>query len=90
MVITLNLTLLSTSCSEISFAAILHLDAGQKRRMSLSRQMSGRYQRTTNRKVEGREIQQDHSQYALTYGLMLGIRVMVVPSRDFCVTSAYA
>jgi hypothetical protein len=47
--------------------------------MSLSRQMSGRYQRTTNRKVEGREIQQDHSQYALTYGLMLGIRVMVSP-----------
>jgi hypothetical protein len=26
-------------------------------------------------KVEGREIQQDHAQYALTYGMMLGIRV---------------
>jgi hypothetical protein len=29
------------------------------------------------RKVEGREIQQDHAQYALTYGMMLGIRVCV-------------
>ena len=48
-----------------------------KRRISVSRQLSGRFQRSTNRKVEGREIQQDHSQYALTYGLMLGIRVMV-------------
>jgi hypothetical protein len=28
-------------------------------------------------KVEGREIQQDHAQYALTYGMMLGIRVTV-------------
>ena len=27
--------------------------------------------------VEGREIQQDHAQYALTYGMMLGIRVTV-------------
>lgn len=26
-------------------------------------------------RVEGREIQQDHAQYALTYGMMLGIRV---------------
>lgn len=26
-------------------------------------------------KVEGREVQQDHAQYALTYGMMLGIRV---------------
>lgn len=29
-----------------------------KRRRSVTRQLSGRYQRTTNRKVEGREIQQ--------------------------------
>lgn len=29
------------------------------------------------RKIEGREIQQDHEQYALTYGMMLGIRVTV-------------
>lgn len=29
------------------------------------------------KKVEGREIRQDHSLYALTYGMMLGIRVMV-------------
>eukprot|EP01032_Pedospumella_encystans_P012007 gene12007-13921_t len=50
--------------------------AQAKRRRSVSRQLSGRYQRTTNRKVEGREIQQDHNQYALTYALMLGIRVM--------------
>ena len=28
-------------------------------------------------KIEGREIQQDHAQYALTYGMMLGIRVCV-------------
>lgn len=28
------------------------------------------------RKVEGREIQQGHAQYLLTYGMMLGIRVM--------------
>lgn len=28
-------------------------------------------------RVEGREIQQDHAQYALTYGMMLGIRVTV-------------
>ncbi len=28
-------------------------------------------------KVEGREIMQDHSLYALTYGMMLGIRVLV-------------
>jgi len=28
-------------------------------------------------KVEGREIQQGHEQYALTYGMMLGIRVSV-------------
>mmetsp|Transcript_23038 Transcript_23038/g.38584 ORF Transcript_23038/g.38584 Transcript_23038/m.38584 type:complete len:705 (-) Transcript_23038:220-2334(-) len=47
-----------------------------KRRTSLSRQMSGRPSKNTHRKVEGREIQQGHSQYALTYGLMLGIRVM--------------
>jgi hypothetical protein len=52
--------------------------------MSMSRQLSGKYQRSTNRKVEGREIQQDHSQYALTYGLMLGIRVMVSFSCHFC------
>ena len=29
-----------------------------KRRVSISRQLQGKYQRTTNRKVEGREIQQ--------------------------------
>jgi hypothetical protein len=29
------------------------------------------------RNVEGREIQQGHDQYALTYGMMLGIRVTV-------------
>jgi hypothetical protein len=29
-----------------------------KRRMSMTRQLSGKYQRSTNRKVEGREIQQ--------------------------------
>jgi hypothetical protein len=27
--------------------------------------------------LQGREIQQDHAQYALTYGMMLGIRVCV-------------
>ena len=30
-----------------------------------------------HQEVEGREIQQDHAQYALTYGMMLGIRVTV-------------
>lgn len=28
-------------------------------------------------RVEGREVQQDHAQYALTYGMMLGIRCTV-------------
>jgi hypothetical protein len=46
------------------------------RRTSIARQLTGKFQKST-RKVEGREVQQDHAQYALTYGLMLGIRVMV-------------
>ncbi len=32
---------------------------------------------SADRHVEGRVIMQDHSLYALTYGLMLGIRVTV-------------
>jgi hypothetical protein len=36
-------------------------------------------QETAEKKVEGREIKQDHELYALTYGMMLGIRVMVRP-----------
>lgn len=32
--------------------------------------------------VEGREIKQDHELYALTYGMMLGIRVMVRQSKQ--------
>lgn len=32
---------------------------------------------TAVQRVEGRVVQQDHAQYALTYGMMLGIRVSV-------------
>jgi hypothetical protein len=39
----------------------------------------------TERKVEGREIKQDHENYALTYGMMLGIRVMVRHSSEYFV-----
>lgn len=38
---------------------------------------SGQKDNKTVRKVEGREISQDHEQYALTYAMMLGIRVTV-------------
>ena len=41
------------------------------------RMMSRQSSVTRRLKVDGREIQQDHAQYALTYGMMLGIRVTV-------------
>ena len=49
----------------------------RRRRSSLRMKEGVPGAKGTGRRVEGREIQQDHAQYALTYGMMLGIRVMV-------------